>query len=275
MANVFALIASLMWGGSYFVGGRVTTRVSAFAVTAVSSAVTAAFFLVVGLAQGRMTFDHIDVATGVIAGITTLLGNALLFMALTKGPMGVIGGLQVLLVLIPLAWSVSAGDPLSAAALIGVIVVLCGVVLLGVPEMKGSTSRTAVILALIAAASFGIQQTAIAEGSQDDAYVTLFLAQLIVVILLGAVGLARRTTGGLDRSALLPLVFVGLANAIAFSAFAEGTRIGDPGLVSALASLDPVVMALLAYFVLKQRMAKIQVVALGVVMVGGTLIALN
>ena len=273
MANALALLASAMWGFSYFVGGRVSARMSAFTVTAVSSAVTALLFLILGLAQGRMSFDNVDVATGVVAGVTTLAANVCLFIALTKGPMGVVGGIAALLVVIPLIWSVQQGDPLTAVALFGVILTVGGVILLGAREMRGSLTRSAVVLAVLAALFFGIQQVAIAEGSEDDAYVTLFLAQLIVVLLLGAAGLVRRSTGGLTPSSLGPLAFVGAANAVAFAAYAEGTRLGDPGLVSALASLDPVVLALLAFFVLRQRLAAVQVVALGTVMVGGVLIA--
>ena len=94
-------------------------------------------------------------------------------------------------------------------------------------------------------ASEPCQQVAIAQGSQDDAYVTLFLAQAVVVVLIGIVGVARRSNGGASRADLPAMVFVGLANGIAFAAYAEGTRLGDPGLVSVLASLDPVIVAVL------------------------------
>lgn len=274
MASLFALIASVMWGCSYFVGGSLSRDVSAYAVTAVSSAVTAAFFLLAGTVQGRLSFDAIDIGTGVVAGITTLVANVCLFTALTKGPMGIVGGISALLVVVPLMWSVQQGDPLTAIALVGVLLTMGGVILLGQRQMQGTLTRAAVVLALLSALFFGIQQVSIAEGSEDDAYVTLFLAQAFVVLLLGLTGMARRTWGGLSTRSLIPLVFVGLANAVAFAAFAEGTRIGDPGLVSALASLDPVVLALLAFVILKQRMARVQVLALGAVVVGGTCIAL-
>ena len=255
--------------------GRLGKSISAWAITGVSASVATVVFFLLGTATGDMTLDHVDVRTGVLTGVLLVAGNGCFYSALARGTMGVIGGITATLVLVPVFLSLTHGATLSEQAMIGVAVTVGAAILLGAPEMRGNTQKIAVLLAVLAAVFYGFGEVADDVGAANNVYGTLMVMELTAATIVGVMGLITRSTGGLRSEALPTLVLVGLFNAAGWACFAQATTLGSLAVVSVLSSLAPVVLTVLAFFFLHEKLKPIQIVALGGVLVGSMLVSLG
>lgn len=273
VAELLAVMSSLLVGCADFLAGRLGRRVSPWAIAGVSSAVAALVFLVLGTVTQSMFFDHIDVRAGVLTGIFTVVGNGLYFQALARGTMGVVGGIVATLVVVPVLASLAHGVSLSTQTLVGIAVTVGSAILLGAPDMRGGTKATAVLLAAVAAVMYGLSEVTDDVGSADNLYGTLMVMEVTAAAIVGGLGLFARSMGGLDRTAMPELIVIGLFSAGSWACFAEATTVGNLADVAVLSSLGPVVITLLAFFILKQKLQTIQIVALIGVLVGSMLVS--
>ena len=269
MAIVLALLTSVFYGLADFTSGNLTKRVSAFAVAGGASIVAAVIYLILGLRSDLMVFDKVDIVAGIVSGTLFFIGNILYLKALSQGSMGVIGAVATLLVLVPLIWDIRHGNMPDAIAIVGVIVTLSGIILLGVPEMKGKSSLGPVFLAVIAALFFGISQVSVNLGSQANVLGTVFLTELVSVVIVLVLALFTRSTGGMNKKAVPLILAIGLLEALALLSFSKATTGGNVAIVSVLSGLDPIVLAILALFLLKERMTRVQVIGF-IIVIGGS-----
>lgn len=266
---MLALLTSVFYGLSDFTSGNLTKRVSAFAVAGGASIVAAVIYLVLGLRSDLMVFDKVDLVAGIVSGTLFFIGNILYLKALSQGSMGVIGAVATLLVLVPLIWDIRQGNLPDAIAIVGVIVTLSGIILLGAPEMKGKSSLGPVYLAVIAALFFGISQVSLNLGSQSNVLGTVLLTELVTVVIVLVLALFTRSTGGMDKKAVPLILAIGLLEALALLSFSTATTGGNVAIVSVLSGLDPIVLAILALFLLKERMTRVQVIGF-IIVIGGS-----
>ncbi len=273
MAVVLALLTSVFYGLSDFTSGNLTKRISVYGVAGGSAVVAALIFLVAGLATQTMNFNKVDFASGFVAGTLFFVGNVLYLTALSRGSMGVVGAVATLLVLVPLVHDMRNGQMPSALSIVGVIVTLGGIVLLGAPEMKGGSSLGPVFLAVIAALFFGISQVSLDLGSADAVLPTVLVTEMVTVIITLVLAMATRSIGGLDRQALPLILAIGILDALALLSFSVATTDGNVAIVSVLSSLDPIVLAILAFIFIRERIARLQVIGLFVVIGGSILVS--
>ncbi len=272
MAEILALLSSLLVGSSDFLAGRLGKQISVFAIIACASGVAALVFLGLGFATGSIVFDSRDVRTGFVTGLCLLGGNSLYFAALARGTMGVVGGIVGTLVIVPVLVSLLYGVSLSTLTLVGVVVTVGSAVLLGAPEMKGGTATSAVLFAALAALLFGFSEVTMDVGSANNLYGALFVMELTAAVIAAAVAFFTKSLGGINRQTAPTLGAVGVLSAGSWAAFSEATIVGDLAEVAVLSSLGPVVITLLAFFFLKQKLQSIQLVALFGVLVGSMLV---
>ncbi|MSW10528.1 MAG: EamA family transporter [Actinobacteria bacterium] len=269
MAIVLALLTSVFYGLADFTSGNLTKRVSAFAVAGGASIVAAVIYVILGLRSDLMVFDKVDIVAGIVSGTLFFIGNILYLKALSQGSMGVIGAVATLLVLVPLIWDIRHGNMPDAIAIVGVIVTLSGIILLGAPEMKGKSSLGPVFLAVIAALFFGISQVSVNLGSQSNVLGTVLLTELVSVVIVLVLALFTRSTGGMNKKAVPLILAIGLLEALALLSFSTATTGGNVAIVSVLSGLDPIVLAILALFLLKERMTRVQVIGF-IIVIGGS-----
>ncbi|MSX13411.1 MAG: EamA family transporter [Actinobacteria bacterium] len=269
MAIVLALLTSVFVGLADFTSGNLTKRVSAFAVAGGASIVAAVIYVILGLRSDLMVFDKVDIVAGIVSGTLFFIGNILYLKALSQGSMGVIGAVATLLVLVPLIWDIRHGNMPDAIAIVGVIVTLSGIILLGAPEMKGKSSLGPVFLAVIAALFFGISQVSVNLGSQSNVLGTVLLTELVTVVIVLVLALFTRSTGGMNKKAVPLILAIGLLEALALLSFSTATTGGNVAIVSVLSGLDPIVLAILALFLLKERMTRVQVIGF-IIVIGGS-----
>ncbi|MDI9833482.1 DMT family transporter [Streptomyces sp. KAU_LT] len=283
MTALFALATSLLWGLADFGGGVLTRRTPALTVVVVSQAIAAAVLGVIVLATGAWSEAGPRLWWAVAAGLVGPVALLCFYKALALGPMGVVSPLGTVGVAVPVGAGLFLGERPGLVQTAGIAVAVLGVVLAGGPQLRGApVQRRAILLTLVAAFGFGTVFVLVAEASTT--ITGLFLALFVQrVVNVGAGGVAlyvsvRRGAPALPDGAFpwhsLPaLAFVGLADVAANGTYVVAAHHGPVTVAAVLASLYPVVTALAARGVLRERLAGLQAAGAGLALVGTVLLA--
>lgn len=265
-----------MWkfGLSFYRG-----RISSYAVVLFSAAAAAVAYVVLGSLAGTLAFDKRDLVAGLLGGACNLTGTLLLLKGYERGKVGVVTGIAASYVLVPLAYSFVIGEQITWVMGIGVLVIMAGVAIFYSASMQekseADASRAPVFLALGAALFWGLAIVVLDDGTRVSVPGTLTLSQLpqvaftLVAVLVGA--RSSRALAGVSLRAIGVLAAAGCALALGNIAFYNAADEGDIGVVSVLASLSPLVTALLALAFLHERLERREIAALLVVL-GGTVL---
>ncbi|MEU1628053.1 EamA family transporter [Streptomyces sp. NPDC020096] len=285
MSAVFALATSLLWGLADFGGGLLTRRFPALTVVVVSQ--TAAALVLGGIVVGTGGWSEAGPRLwfAVAAGVVGPAAMLCFYRALALGPMGVVSPLATIGVAVPVGVGLVLGERPGPLQYAGIVVAVAGVVLAGGPQLRGApVQRQAIALTLVAALGFGAVMALIAAASVNvtGLFLALFVQRLCNVVVGGtalAVSVRRGSPalpdGGLPSvwRSLPALVFVGLADVAANGSYALAARHGSVAVAAVLASLYPVVTALAARGVLKERLRMVQAAGAGLALAGSVLLA--
>jgi drug/metabolite transporter (DMT)-like permease len=279
VASLLALLSSILWGGADFLGGKLSKRYQAIAVTAVSQV----FGLLIGVSivlissswlSPSLSWDSYFIS-GVFAGLLGFIGLVAFYTGLATGRMGVVAPISALSVTIPLTIAFINGEKPNTGQLIGMGVALTGAFFASGPEIKGGVTIKPIIFAVIAAFGFGSAVTFIARGSETSAIMTMTtmrLATLMVALLLFA---RYRTIGGFTKKDLPILIAIGGADFMANLLLGVATTKGLVSLAVVLGSLYPIVTALLAFKLLHERLHKVQYLGIAFAITGVVVISLS
>ncbi len=263
-----------MWkfGLSFYRG-----RISSYAVVLFSAAAAAVAYVVLGLLAGTLTFDTRDLVAGLLGGACNLTGTLLLLKGYERGKVGVVTGIAASYVLVPLAYSFVIGEQITWMIGMGVLVIIAGVATFYSASMQEksevNSSRAPIFLALGAALFWGLAILVLDSGTRVSVPGTLVVSQVpqvIFTLVMVVVGSRNsRALEGVSARAIAVLAASGVALALGNIAFFSAADEGDIGVVSVLASLSPLVTALLALAFLHERLERREILALLVVL-GGT-----
>lgn len=276
MAAVLALLASLIWGTSDFLGGTLSRRIPAIIVVGVSQAVAMLVLVPVAAGAGGFGDDSGYLPWAVAAGVVGLVALIAFYHGLATGSMGVVAPIAAMGVAVPIAVGFAEGDTPGDLQIAGLVVAAVGVVLASGPQADGGRDLRPVVLAGLSALGFGLVILFIAKGSEHSVVMTLLVMRATSVLPLVVAGLATGRLGGATRAAgphWRLLSVVGLADLAANGAYAVASRHGLLALVAVLSSLYPVVTVMLARIVHAERLRTVQtagvVAALaGVILIG-------
>ncbi|QEV16883.1 DMT family transporter [Streptomyces alboniger] len=286
MTVLFALATSLLWGLADFGGGLLTRRVPALTVVMASQTIAVVVLGVIVAATGGWTEWGPQLWFAVGAGLVGPVAMLAFYKALALGPMGVVSPLGSLGVAVPVGVGLLLGERPGVAQFAGIAVAVAGIVLAGGPELRGApVQRQAVLLTLVAAFGFGGVMALIAEASSSltGLFLALFV-QRVTNVMAGGTALyvsVRRGGRALPEGsgvgvlwALVPaLAFVGLADVAANGTYSVAAQNGPVTVAAVLSSVYPVVTALAAMAVLKERLRGIQAAGAGLALVGTVLLA--
>ena len=277
MASLLALLSSAMWGTADFFAGRLSKKHHPFAVLGVSQI----FGLVVGILivvisgnwQGKVGGFDGFLIPGALAGLFGYIGLACLYEGLSTGRMGVVSPISSLSTVIPLAYALITGDVLSTITLIGVAIALVGVFCASGPELSQGLPLKPILLALGAAAGFGLALTFIAIGSQSSALLTMVAMRGATFFVTISLGIKYRTTGKFSKKNMPILIFIGAADFLANLLLGIACTKGLVSVAMVFGSLYPIATAVLAYKFLQERLLKVQYLGIALAVIGVSIIS--
>ncbi|MFK0012857.1 EamA family transporter [Streptomyces sp. NPDC091027] len=286
MTALFALATAVLWGLADFGGGLLTRRLPALTVVVVSQVVAVLVLGAVVLGTGAWREAGPQLWFAVAAGLVGPVAMLGFYKALALGPMGVVSPLGSLGVAVPVAVGLTLGERPGLGQVAGIAVAVVGIVLAGGPELRGApVQRQAVVLTLVAAFGFGAVMALIAEASTTvtGLFLALFVqrvtnvavggAALLVQVRRGVPALPAGTGPRILWSLLPALAFVGLADVAANGTYSVAAQNGPVTVAAVLSSLYPVVTALAAFAVLKERLRTVQAAGAGLALAGTVLLA--
>ena len=278
VASLLALLSSLLWGTSDFLAGNLSKRYKALAVTGLSQVFGLIFAFTAVLVTGSYLAPTLDFdgyfISGAIAGWAGFIGLVSLYTGLAKGRMGVVAPISALSAIVPLLVAYFSGERASGLQLIGMAIALAGAFMASGPELKGATIQP-IILGISAAIFFGISVTFLVKGSESEPLLTMTSMRVASVTLVVFLALYFRTTGGFTKRDLPVLIFIGIADFLANLTLGIATTKGLASVAVVLGSLFPIVTALLAFGVLKERLHAIQYVGIVAAVTGVATIAIG
>jgi len=277
MASLLALLSSAMWGTADFFAGRLSKKHHPFAVLGFSQV----FGLLVGILivvisgswQGKVLGLDGFLIPGALAGLFGYIGLACLYEGLSTGRMGVVSPISSLSTVIPLAYALITGDVLSTITLFGVVIALVGVFCASGPELSQGLPIKPLLLALGAAAGFGLALTFIAIGSQSSALLTMVSMRGATFFVTISLAIKFKTTGNFDKKSIPLLFFIGAADFIANLLLGIACTKGLVSVAMVFGSLYPIATALLAYKFLQERLHRVQYVGIALAVSGVSIIS--
>lgn len=276
IAVALALAASLSWGIADFGGGIGARRVQIVWVLVVSQAAGLALVGLLALATLPQPPSGRELAWGVFGGAMGAVGLGSFYRALAVGTMGIVGPISATGAIVPLAYGLARGEHPSVLQGVGIVAAVGGVVaasLEPLPEGTGRKLATGVGLALLAALGFGASILGLNRVSQAGVVWGTLTLRLTVVPLVCLAALLLRPSSARLRASLPILVAAGLFDTGANLLYGSSARHGLISVVSVLGSLYPVVLVVLARFVLAERIARPQLAGVALALAGVALIS--
>ena len=274
MAVLLALASSLMWGVSDFLGGNASRRLPSISVYGVSQV----FGLLTGIVLFVVTRAWEDGfgywPWAVLAGIVGLVALLTFYQALALGPMGIVSPIGALGVVIPLAWGlVFAGEQPTGLQIFGILAAVVGILLASGPELSSAASMRPLLLAGFAAMCFGFVFLFMAAGSETNTVGTMTGMRITTVTLFLLYLLVRRPQRALHGRDVPMLAVIGVFDVGANVTYGVASTMGMLSITSVLASLYPVLTAMLAAVFLHERLKPVQYAGVGAAIVGIAFIA--
>jgi drug/metabolite transporter (DMT)-like permease len=300
---LLALLASLSWGTSDFMGGVVSRRVRPLVVVAIAHVIAAVTMLVVAVATHSFGVPLGYLPWALAAGAVGLVALVAFYGALSTGTMGIVAPIAGTGAVVPVIFGLASGESPSGLQIAGIAAAVGGVVLASGPEISGrggpdGGGSRPLVLALVAAVGFGFVFVLLHKGATHNVVMTLLAMRatsVSIVALLGIGYLVRRRAltsvnrrygarhrgiepaesryGGLRRRNLPVIALVGWTDLGANGLYAYASRHGLVSVTAVLASLYPAVTVLLARFIEGERMRRIQDIGVGLAMCGVVLLA--
>lgn len=286
------MLAAASWGAADFAGG-ITTRLSgnivAVLLTQGVGLVLASGLLLV---SGEVRPGQEALAWAAAAGASGALGLALFYLALSRGTMGLVAPLTALLgAAIPALAGLLSGEPAGPLMLGGMVAALTAVVLISVPDRRlgspmlptyhGSRGREWL---LILGASLGFAGFFLCVDASHDAggevWWPLFMVKLAGVVSMVTAGalmlpLGRPLPLRAGKAALLVGSVAGVGDLGGNLFFMLASDVGALAPSVVLASLYPVVTALLARSFLHEHLAPLRLAGVALAVIGVAFIGLG
>lgn len=283
LAIIFGLAAAAGWGAGDFSGGLASRRGDLYIVILISQLFSVVLLVLLALLSRETIPAGGDLLVGGLAGVVGAIGLIALYRALAGTAMGLVA---------PVTAVVAAGLPVVVAAfteglplprhMIGFAAALAGVWFIsrGGDRALGMVVHPRdLLLPLFAGATFGTFFILIDQVSDRAIYWPLVAARVASITFISATIFANRlrfrgaTSAQLVAGQLPLILLTGLLETAGNVFFALATAAGRLDIASVLASLYPAGTVLLAWFVLKEKLAPWQWLGVAASLVAIVLIA--
>ena len=263
MGALFALISSIAWGSADVAGGLGSRRVGSVRVIAVNYPAGALILTLFALFIVPGTIDGDVIRLSIFTSLVGTAGMILLYAALAVGPMGIVSPLTAIGgAAIPVIVGVIRGEPLTLLFVLGAILALVAVVLVS-RESRPHARITprALLLSAGAGIAIGFFLTALGIAPEGSGVWAATLSRWWSTLGMIVVTVILLSRGGLAKWRPYPWAFAigaGALDAVANGVFQLAAQGGELAVVAVIGSLYPATTLLIAHFLLKERMTRVQ-----------------
>lgn len=276
MAALLALIASLTWGVADYMGGIASRKASPTQVLVVAYPSGAVIITLMAFLAVPGEFSTDAALWGVLAGSIGALAVALLYIALSRGPMGVVSPITAVMSgAVPTAVGLLNGERLTLFGITGIAIAALAVIL--VSREKGEHVKVApstILISIASGSAIGLYLSALSLAPEESgiwaATVGRWTSSILVAVVVFAV-IKNFTRNGFPW--MLAIVS-GFLDATANAVFQLASQRGLLSIVAVLGSLYPATTALLARFLIQERLSRIQIVGVLLAFLAAALLAL-
>jgi drug/metabolite transporter (DMT)-like permease len=278
LAILGGLVAALMWGTATVSSSRASRTVGASSTLAGVMLVGFVVALPIAAVAGvPKDLGLRNVAWLALSGAGNVLGLLLEYRGLRIGKVGVVAAIASTEGALTAVLAIAFGERVTLATALLLAVIACGVAMASIaPENDAEAGERRLGVAAVygfgAAVAFAISLYATAHVGKVVSVPWVLVAARIVGVAVIAAPAAARGRLRIGRS-VLPLVGLsGLCELGGFAAFTFGSRHGI-AVTAVLASQFAALSAIAAYFLFRERLARVQFVGVATIVVGVAFLA--
>lgn len=295
---VLALLSSLTYGTSDFLGGLAARRLSVLPATLVNYVFGTAV-IGVALLIGGSTWSIEALVAGSAAAVFAVVGFITFYAALAIGPMSLLSpAIALVYAIVPVVAAVLLGDALRPLGWFAVGLAVVATLLISVhrADAPARVTPAGIVLGLISGICLGASIVALDAAPSDSglspAFIEMAGGVVVLLVVLGVfrmlrlspvwLAAARDASAGdilmrtrTRRRAWLAAVGAGVLLGTANALLMNALHLGNLAAVSVLSSLYPLATVLLAAIVLRERVSRLQVGGIALAIVAAVLLSLS
>jgi drug/metabolite transporter (DMT)-like permease len=279
IAIVGGLATAVLWAMTLLGSARSARLIGSWStlgwVMLIGLAVTVPLVL---LTSPPVDLSQTEIAYLTAAGVANSGGLLLVYTALRRGKVGVVGPIVSTEGAIGASFAILAGDPISGPAIAVLALIAVGVVLAAIDRQAPGAEQATVsagataLLALGGALLFGINLYATSRIAGDLPLAWAVLPARVAGVVGVTIPLLVLRRLVITRPAVPFVVLVGIAEVAGAATYAWGSR-ESAAIAAVLASQFAGIAAIAAYFLYGERLSRVQVAGVVTITVGVGLLA--
>ncbi len=265
MPAFLAVLSSLTFGASDFIGGLAARRVPTLVVVVWSELIGLVTILAVAPLFGPPDITPTEIAWAGAAGVAGAVGFIFLFEGLARGRMAVVSPMTAVVgAALPVVVGIGLGERPELLAWAGMLLALPAIWMVSAVGGDATRGSARAGYGVVAGIGFGLFFIFMAQTSEASGLWPLAVTRSSALLVMVPTAGIRSVSLGWPRAAAWQVVAVGVGDIAANAFFLVAVRSGLISLIAVLSSLYPIVTVLLARFVNREHMRVTQTV--GVVM---------
>lgn len=259
---LFGLSSAFSWGVGDFAGGIASRKIGTYRAVIFQEIVGLSMVVAAVLILREQFLSLPALIYAVLSGVAGNVGLLLFYHALATRNMSIAAPVSALMTaILPVAtgwFTEGLPGPLTIAGFLFAFVAIWLISQDHGTDDHIKTRFSDLLLPLFAGVGFGLFFVFIHEASRQSTIWPMIASRTTGIILVGAVMLLRREAWAVDRSVRLPVIASGVLDIGGNLFFILAGQIGRLDVASVLGSLYPGITVLLAWLVLKERLAPLQ-----------------
>lgn len=271
---MYGIISAITWGAGDFSGGMAVKRSNPYGVVIFAHVISLILVITLALLLGDPIPPTQDFLWGAAAGLGGGMGLALLYTALASGQMSVAAPVSALVAAaLPVLIGIYSEGWLSLTTMIGFALALIAVWFIsGGAGLKLQFNVLA--LPLIAGISFGAFFVFLEKGSDISMLYPLAATRIASITSLLIFSAATRQPILPARESWLPIFLSSVLDTAGNGLYVLSAQTGRMDVAAVLGSLYPGSTVLLAWFILKEKISRVQMAGIAVALVAIVLITI-
>lgn len=272
LSVIYGLISALTWGAGDFSGGMAVKRSNPYGVVIVAHVVSLFLLIALALGFGEPIPPVKDWILGGLAGICGGVGLTLLYRALASGQMSVAAPISALVAAaLPVLIGFFADGLVGWVTLAGFALALVAVWLVS-GGMEIAFDLQSFLLPVIAGISFGAFFVLIGFASDVSILWPLVAVRIISISSLFLYVTITKQDWIPAQESLVPVLASSVLDTAGNAFYALSAQTGRMDVAAVLGSLYPGSTVILAWFVLKEKISRVQMLGIAVALIAIVLI---